>query len=199
MRSRTSSTSVTGSSSPAHSRSIQNNTGGNTTSYNQPSLAAFNIDTGLVDANFRPTFGGGGVTEVEASPDGTKLFVVGRFNTVNGITKRKVASINPTTGAVNTGFTADANAAATSVDASNTTVYIGGQFTTINGAGRVSLAAVNSTTGANIPGFVNNLTGGIGVNGDLSVQALVLTHDGTSCSWCTPAARSPARPATGWG
>ena len=159
--------------------SIRNNTAGNTTSYNQPSLAAFNIDTGLVDANFRPTFGGGGVTEVEASPDGTKLFVVGRFNTVNGVTKRKVASLNPTTGAVNTGFTADANAAATSVEASNTTVYIGGQFTTINGAGRVSLAAVNSTTGANITGFINNLAGGVGVNGDLSVQALVLTHDGT--------------------
>ena len=159
--------------------SIRNNTAGNTTSYNQPSLAAFNIDTGLVDPNFRPTFGGGGVTEVEASPDGTKLFIVGRFNTVNGITKRKVASLNPTTGAVNTGFTADANAAATSVEASNTTVYIGGQFTTINGATRISLAAVNSTTGANIPGFLNNLSGGVGVNGDLSVQALVLTHDGT--------------------
>ena len=93
--------------------SIRNNTATNTTSYNQPSLAAFNIDTGLVDTNFRPTFGGGGVTEVEASPDGTKLFVVGRFNTVNGVTKRKVASLNPTTGAVNTGFTANANAAAT--------------------------------------------------------------------------------------
>ena len=104
---------------------------------------------------------------------------LGRFNTVNGITKRKVVSLNPTTGAVNTGFTADANAAATSVEASNTTVYIGGQFTTINGAGRVSLAAVNSTTGANITGFINNLAGGVGVNGDLSVQALVLTHDGT--------------------
>ena len=57
--------------------SVQNNAAGNTTTYNQPSLFSFNIDTGLVDANFRPTFGGGGVQEVEASPDGTKLFVVG--------------------------------------------------------------------------------------------------------------------------
>ena len=79
--------------------SIRNNTATNTTSYNQPYLASFNIDTGLVDTDFRPTFGGGGVTEVEASPDGTKLFVVGTFNTVNGVTKRKVASLNPTTGA----------------------------------------------------------------------------------------------------
>ena len=31
-------------------------------------LLAFNIDTGLIDTTFRPTFAGGGVTEVEASP-----------------------------------------------------------------------------------------------------------------------------------
>jgi PKD repeat protein len=157
--------------------SIRNNTATNTTSYAQPYLASFNIDTGLVDTTFRPTFGGGGVTEIAASPDGTKLFVVGRFNTVNGVTKRKVASLNPVTGAVNTGFTANANSAATAVAASNTTVYIGGLFTAINNTPRVSLAAVNSTTGAVVTGFVNNLSGGIGVNGELSVQALVLTHD----------------------
>ena len=78
--------------------SIRNNASGNTTSYNQPYLASFDIDTGLIDTTFRPIFGGGGVTEIEASPDGTKLFVVGRFNTVNGVTKRKVASINPANG-----------------------------------------------------------------------------------------------------
>ena len=156
---------------------IQNNTATNTTSYNQPYLASYNIDTGLVDTAFRPTFGGGGVTEIEASPDGTKLFAVGRFNTVNGVTKRKVVSLNPTTGAVNTGFTANANSAATAVDATNTTVYIGGQFTTVNNIPRVSLAAVSATTGAVVTGFVNDLAGGIGVNGALTVQALVLTHD----------------------
>ncbi len=157
--------------------SIQNNTATNTTVVNQPSLASYNLTTGLIDTNFRPTFGGGGVTEVEASPDGTKLFVVGRFNTVNGVTKRKVASINPTTGATVAGFTANAGAAATSVEATNTTVYIGGQFTTVNNTARVGLAAVNATTGALVPGFVNNLSGGIGVNGALTVQALVLTPD----------------------
>jgi PKD repeat protein len=157
--------------------SIRNNASGNTTLYGQAYLASFNLTTGLVDATFRPVFGGGGVTEVEASPDGTKLFVVGRFNTVNGVTKRKVASLNPTTGAPVAGFTAHANGAATSVEATNTTVYIGGQFTTINNVGRVGLAAVNSSTGALRTNFVNNLSGGIGVNGALTVQALVLTPD----------------------
>jgi len=157
--------------------SLANNTTTNKTSYNQPFLASYNIDTGLVDTGFRPTFGGGGVTEIEASPDGTKLYVVGRFNTVNGVAKRKVAALNPTTGAVIAGFTANLNGAGTTVDATNTTVYIGGQFTTVNNVTRVSLAAVNATTGALVTAFNNNLSGGIGVNGALTVQALVLTHD----------------------
>ncbi len=156
--------------------SIQNR-GTNTTSYNQPYLFSFNVDTGLVDANFRPNFGGGRVQEVEASPDGTKLFVVGTFNTVNGVTKRKIASINPVTGATVLGFTANANSQATSVEATNTTVYVGGQFTTVNGVPRGALAALNATTGAVVPSFVNNITGGIGTNGTLRVHAIVLTHD----------------------
>ncbi|MCU1360791.1 MAG: domain containing protein, partial [Ilumatobacteraceae bacterium] len=157
--------------------SIANNTATNKTVYNQQFLASYNIDTGLVDANFKPVFGGGGVTEIELSPDGTKLYVAGRFNTVNGITKRKFASINPTTGATVTAFTANADAPGTALEATNTTVYLGGQFTTINGVAKGALAAVDGTTGALISSFNNDLVGGIGVNGAISVQALMLSHD----------------------
>jgi PKD repeat protein len=93
------------------------------------------------------------------------------------VTKRKIASINPVTGATVQGFTANANSLATSVDATNTTVYVGGQFTTVNGVARGALAALNASTGQVVPGFVNNITGGIGTNGTLRVHALVLTHD----------------------
>ena len=37
--------------------------------------------------------------------------------------------------------------------------------------------AVNGTTGAVVPGFVNNMSGGIGVNALLTVQQFKLTHD----------------------
>ncbi len=158
--------------------SIRNNTGTNTTSYAQRYVASFNLTTGLVDASFRPTFDGA-VNAIEASPDGTKLYVAGRFNTVSGVTKRKVASINPTTGATVTGFTANANAAGTALEATNTTLYIGGQFTAINNVARVGLTAVNGTTGTNLTNFRNDLSGGIGVNGLLTVQQLVLSpNDG---------------------
>jgi PKD repeat protein len=167
--------------------SAQNAATGNTSTVAQANLLKFDLGTGLIDTTFRPTFGGGGVTDVEASPDGTKLYVAGRFNTINGVTKRKFASISPTTGAAVTTFTADANGAGTELEASNTTVYVGGQFTTINGVAKSALAAVNAETGALVgrtganPGgtFNNDITGGIGVNGQLNVQELKLTHDGT--------------------
>jgi PKD repeat protein len=156
--------------------SLQNTTG-NTAVVNQRFLASYNYQTGLIDTAFRPTFGGGGVNAVEASPDGTKLYVAGSFNTVNGVTKRKVASLNLTTGAPVAGFTANAGAQATALAATNTTLYVGGNFQTVNGAARVGLAAVNGATGAVVSGFVNNMSGGIGVNGLLTVQQLKLTHD----------------------
>jgi PKD repeat protein len=159
--------------------SLRNNTATNTTSVSQRFLASYNWSTGLIDTSFRPTFGGGGVNAVEASPDGTKLYVAGSFNTVNGVTKRKIASLNLTTGAPVAGFTANAGAQATALAATNTTLYVGGNFKTVNGAARVGLVAVNGTTGAVVPGFVNNMSGGIGVNGLLTVQQLKLTHDDT--------------------
>ncbi len=158
--------------------SIRNNTPTNTTTVNQPRLAAYNIDSGLVDTAFRPTFDGS-INEIEASPDGTRLYAVGRFNTVNGVTKRKVVALNPTTGATIAGFTANASAVVESVDATNTTVYLGGDFTAVNGEPHVGLAAVNAGTGQVVSSFVNNISGGIATEGRLTVHALVVTHDGT--------------------
>jgi PKD repeat protein len=157
--------------------SLQNTTGTNTGPVYQRYLASYNLNTGLIDTSFRPTFGGGGVTAVEASPDGTKLYVAGSFNTINGVTKRKIASINPTSGAPVAGFTANAGAQATALAATSSTVYVGGNFKTVNGSARVGLVAVNGTTGAVVTGFVNDISGGIGVNGALTVQQLKLTHD----------------------
>ena len=153
------------------------NVAGNGATVTQPSLMAVNLDTGLIDTTFRPSFGGGGVNAVEASPDGTRLFVTGTFNTVNGASKNKIASLNPSTGAPVAGFTANANSQGNALAVSNTTVYVGGRFSKINGVTRVGLAAVSSSTGAVDLDFDNQLSGGIGTNGTLTVQQLKLTHD----------------------
>ncbi len=152
-----------------------------TTTVNQAGLASYNLTTGLVDTSFRPSFGGGGVSAVEASPDGTKLFVAGSFNTVNGVAAQKVASLNLTTGAPVAGFSfaKTTNNQATALAASNSTLYVGGKFSRINGQLRTGLAAVSATTGAVDMGFDNQISGGVGVNGALTVQQLKLTHDET--------------------
>jgi len=158
--------------------SIRNNTATNRTSYAQAYLAAYDLTTGLVDANFRPVFGGnGGPESVEASPDGTKLYVAGNFNAVNGVTKRGIARLTPATGAPITTFTAHTDQKATEIQATNTTVYAGGRFSTVNGVPRNALVALDGNTGAVRSDFVNNITGGIGSNGELTIQKLKLTHD----------------------
>ena len=69
-----------------------------------PGLTGWDINTGNLLPNFKPTITGGVLETVEATPDGTKLFVGGTFNTVNGVTQQKVAGLNPTTGAPLTTF-----------------------------------------------------------------------------------------------
>jgi PKD repeat protein len=159
--------------------SIKNNTSNNTTSYTRPGLAMYNLDTGLVSTAFNPSISGGGVDSVEASPDGTKLFVGGNFNTVNGQTRRDIVSLNPTTGALNTGFTANADGKVAEIAVSNSTVYMGGTFAHVNGVAKGALAAVNINTGAIVTSFSNDLSGGIGTNGTAGVQRLVLSPDMT--------------------
>ena len=101
----------------------------------------------------------------------------GNFNTVNGVTKRGVASLNPATGAPLADFNASIDAKVFELAVTNTTVYLGGRFTTVNGLPRSALAAVDATTGAVRTNFVNNVTGGIGTNGGLTVQRLKLSRD----------------------
>ncbi len=117
---------------------------------------------------------------VEASPDGTKLFVGGSFNTVNGVAKQKVASLNLTTGAPLTtfGFTNSTNNQVQSLAATNSTAL------------RRRPVHPDQRRAQDRPGrgerrvrrgrhrrFDNDLAGGIGVNGQLGVPQLKLTHD----------------------
>ena len=175
--------------------SIQNQRTGNTTTYTRNGIASYDMNTGLVDTTFDPQVTGGEVEAVEASPDGTRLYIAGGFNAVNGTTRRGLARLNITSGAPITTFVAQLNARGSEVVATNSTVYVGGRFTQVNGTPRVSLAAVDANTGVVDPGFINNLSGGIGVAGALTVQEMKLTHDQTKLLVGTPAARSTARTA----
>ncbi len=144
---------------------------------NQPFLAAYNWNTGQVDTAFRPVFTNGGVDAVEATPDGTRLYISGNFGTVNTVSHKAIARISPTNGAPINEFVAQSNGKVNELAVTNSTVYVGGRFTTINNVPRGALAALDAITGAVRSDFVNNITGGIGTNGELAVQRLKLTHD----------------------
>ncbi|GAA3200743.1 LamG-like jellyroll fold domain-containing protein [Actinocorallia longicatena] len=124
---------------------------GSSTTTGRTYLAGFSTATGAL-TSFNVTLNGR-VRALDVSPDGTKLYVGGDFTTVNGTTRNRLAAINLPAGTLATGFTANANAAVTSLKATATALYVGGDFSTLAGAAKARIGAVNATTGANIAGF----------------------------------------------
>ncbi len=140
-------------------------------------ILAYDIDTGRIDRGFRPVFDRG-IAALAVSADGESLYAVGRFNTVNGVNRRKVVKLN-WDGSVDTAFRANANARASAVAVApdGSAVYLGGFFSRVRGVDRGRLAAVDPVTGAVDPDFDLPVTEGLGPNATLKVQSLLLTPD----------------------
>ncbi|WP_454851903.1 LamG-like jellyroll fold domain-containing protein [Promicromonospora soli] len=133
------------------------------------SLLAYNLTTGALITSFNHTLNGS-VTDLAASPDGTRLYAVGGFTTVNGVTRNRIAAFNLPTGTLNTSFAPSMNGTTKAVAATDTTVYAGGHFSAVNGTARYRLAAMNASNGAVRPGFVP-------VVDDRQVQSIVVAPD----------------------
>lgn len=132
-------------------------------------MLAYNLTTGELVAGFAPNFNGQ-VRSIDASADGSRIYVGGQFNQVNGAYHTFVTALNPTTGAVLSGFNPVVNAPVYSVAASGSTLFFGGQFTSVNSISRARAASVNATTGA--------LTAWAPAVADQTVRALVVSPDG---------------------
>lgn len=104
-------------------------------------LLAFNLTTGALITSFAPTINAQ-VRQVEASPDGTRLYIVGDFTTVNGSNRNRVAAFELPSGALSS-FNPNSNGTTIGVDATNTTVYIAGTFGRVGGQDRFGAAAIN--------------------------------------------------------
>jgi PKD repeat protein len=87
------------------------------------------------------------VRQLAVSPDGSRLYAVGDFTTVNGVSKSRVAAFNTATGALNTAFVPTANNQVYTVAATATTVYLGGTFSSVKGVTRIGAAAVSAVDG----------------------------------------------------
>lgn len=93
---------------------------------------------------------------------GDTVYAGGDFTQVRGpggsptVAKTRVAAFDRVTGAVRTGFTANANGFVRKLATDGTRLFLGGSFTTINGVTRQRLAAVDPTTGAVNPSWTAN-------------------------------------------
>jgi PKD repeat protein len=148
-------------------------------------LLAFDPATGALDNGFLPAVN----AEVDAivpTPDGTGVYVAGRFTTAGGVSTR-LALLSTTTGKPVTTFKANVNGAINDLALVGNHVLVGGNFTAIGGLTRDALGSVDATTGAvDANYFAINLTGhhAFGrfpnsANGPVGVQNFAVSPDGT--------------------
>lgn len=131
-------------------------------------LLAYRLSTGELIQGFDPHLNGE-VRGVAVSPDGKRVYAVGRFTQVNGRAHSRIIALDPATGNRFTGFKASLGATGYAVSATSTTVYVGGAFVTANGAKRTRAAAFSVVNGA--------LTAFAPAVQDNAVRALVLSPD----------------------
>jgi hypothetical protein len=148
-------------------------------------LFSFDKATGLVDTTFVPVLDDD-VTTLTAGPTPGTVYVAGRFNTVNGVTRRKVALLNVANGSVVTSFVPPAfNGLINDVALVGGRLLVGGVFTTAGAANaRGGLASLNASTGALDTYLTVRLTGnhnwnGTGVKALVGVESMDVTADGT--------------------
>ena len=144
--------------------------------YTQRYLAPYNLDTGLVDTTFRPTFDGG-VPRSRHRPTARSC----TWPVVQHRQRRHQAQVRlaqPDHRRPGGGLHGHGNGAGTELEATNTTVYVGGKFTTINGRPqRPGRGQRHDRRRDRRRTFNNDITGGIGPDGLLNVQELMLSPD----------------------
>ncbi|WP_229399210.1 hypothetical protein [Micromonospora okii] len=158
---------------------------GTSAAINRKYLLAFDKATGKVDTAFAPTVDGE-VLDVLAGPTAGTVYVAGKFNTVNGTTRRKLAVVNLSNGSLVTSFPNLAfNGIVNDVARVGSRLLIGGTFTTVTGKARGGLASVAATTGVLDSYLTANLTvnhnynGGSGAKGAVGAEKLAVSPDGT--------------------
>ncbi|GAA2708316.1 malectin domain-containing carbohydrate-binding protein [Micromonospora olivasterospora] len=149
-------------------------------------VLAFDKATGTVDTAFAPAVDGE-VYDVAAGPTAGTVYLAGKFNTVNGVTRRKVAVVDVATGATVTSFTGPAfNGLVNDVAVAGNRLLVGGIFTTAGNANpRGGLASLNASTGA-LDGYLttaltenHNWDGVSGAKAGVGAEKLAVSPDGT--------------------
>jgi hypothetical protein len=135
-------------------------------------ILAYDIRTGALVTSFAPVVNRQ-VKTVTASPGGSRIYIGGNFTSVNGVGRNRIAALDPSTGALVTGFNAAADFTVNAVVATDATVYAAGAFNFAGpgaGVARSRLAAFAASDGALLTWAPS---------ADAEVHAAVLSPDGS--------------------
>ena len=141
-------------------------TGVNTVPRNN--LLAYDITTGAL-LPFAPNLNAQALA-ITASPDNSRIYVVGDFTSIDGKGFYRAAAFSTATNTIISSFRPIMASQTRSVAASNTAVYLGGTATSINSVPRAYLGAVSAADGSTLTWHAD---------ADASVDALALTTDGS--------------------
>ncbi|MTB88002.1 PKD domain-containing protein [Aeromicrobium senzhongii] len=139
---------------------------------------AFDLRTGALKA-WAPQFNGQ-VKDIATNPAKTKLYVVGTFTQVNGLSRNRIAIFDLPSGNLSS-LAPNINGITSTVAATNDTIFVGGYFTGVNNLPRGRAAAINASTGATLPWRVdadNNQVQSMEVN--TGVNKVLMTGNFTS-------------------
>ena len=121
----------------------------------QPYIFAYNINTGLLDENFRPEVSNG-VFALEVNPGGDALYAGGRFVTWDDSFVNRLVKLDAF-GNRDTRFQTSASSIVRGMAVTNNHVYLAGDFLWVDDEERRGFAAVDANTGAVDPGFIMNV------------------------------------------
>jgi outer membrane protein assembly factor BamB len=136
-------------------------------------LAAVDAVTGALLPDWSADTGGTNPAVQALTVHGDRLYVGGKFGSIDGTARGKMVALDPATGDVVTSFrpAPDANVTEIAVSPDGATVYAGGNFTQLGGQPRLVAGAVDATTGS-ATAFAPTVTGG-------KVITVTLSPDGS--------------------
>jgi hypothetical protein len=116
--------------------------------YTVTNLAAIDMTTGQGIATWTPsaTFSTTAAPEVDSlavSPDGSTVYIGGKFDTVNGVAHKRFAAVSATTGQLDPRFNERFADEVSVITPTASKIYVGGVFQQVNGLARARLAALN--------------------------------------------------------